>query len=98
MTLSIELEPDEEARLAAAARREGLEPAELVRKLMIEHLPPVTPTEEDEDPTLALFAQWDREDAQMTPAEVEAARREFEEFKQNIDAERRRAGARIIYP
>jgi hypothetical protein len=98
MTLTIQLEPDEEARLAAAARREGLDPASLVRKLMIEHLPPVTQSVEEEDPTLALFAQWDREDAQMTPEEIEAARREFEEFKQNINAERTRSGARLIYP
>jgi hypothetical protein len=98
MTLTVELGPDEEARLAAAARREGVEPAELVRNLLLQHLPPVTPSEEETDPTLALFAQWDREDAQMTPEEMELEQREFEQFKHNINAERTRAGARIIYP
>ena len=68
------------------------------QKLVIEHLPPVSPDGEDQDPTLALFARWDKEDAQMTPEDVEEARREFEEFKQNINAERSRAGSRILYP
>src|SRR5437016_14666341 len=98
MTLTLELDPNEEVRLAAAARQEGLAPAELARRLVVEHLPSVTENSEEEDPTLALFAQWEKEDAQMTPAEIEEARREFEEFKQGINAERARAGARLIYP
>ena len=98
MSLMLELDPDEEVRLEAAARQKGLEPAELARKLVTEHLPPVLKEEEAMDPTLALFAQWDKEDAQMTPEELEEERRDFEEFKQNINAERRRAGSRIIYP
>jgi hypothetical protein len=72
--------------------------AELARKLVVEHLPTVTQVIEATDSTLALFAQWDRVDAQMTPEELEEARREFEEFKKNINAERKRAGARPIYP
>jgi hypothetical protein len=98
VTLTIELDPDEEARLAAAASQKGLRPAELARKLVIEHLPPATPIPEEADPTLVLFAQWDREDAEMTPEEVEAAGREFEEFKRNINAERVRGGERLIFP
>jgi hypothetical protein len=97
MTLTIELTPREEARLVAAARRAGLEPQALARKLVTQGLPdpdqhPAT------DPTLALFAQWDEEDAAMTPEEAEAARRDFEEFKQNLNDERARAGARIMFP
>ena len=97
MALTIHLTAAEEARLETAARREGLDPAELARKLVIERLPSTIPDEE-EDPTLALFAQWDREDAAMTPEEIEEAKREAEEFKRNINAERARAGARIMYP
>ena len=40
MTLILELTPAEEARLAAAARLNGLEPAMLAKKLLTEHLPP----------------------------------------------------------
>jgi hypothetical protein len=97
MTLTIHLTPSEEARLEAAAKQEGLGPAELARKLVIERLSHVEPGEE-QDPTVALFARWDREGAAMTPEEIEEARREAEEFKQNINAERARASVRTMYP
>ena len=96
MTLVIELSPEEEARLAAAAEREGLLPSELARKLVTQNLPP-TPPGGAEDPTLALFAQWEKEDANMTPEEIEQERRLWEEFKANINAERDRAGARRVF-
>jgi hypothetical protein len=97
MTVTIEFDPDELARLAAVARREGVEVEELARRLVLDHLPSSVENGE-EDPTLALFSQWDEEDARMTPAEVEEARREFEAFKEGINTERARAGARLIYP
>jgi len=62
-----------------------------------EHLPPVTP-DIPEDPTLALFAQWDTEDAQMTPEEATEAQRDYDEFTRWMNAERARAGARMLYP
>ena len=39
MTLTLELTPAEEARLVAAARLNGTEPAALAKKLVTEHLP-----------------------------------------------------------
>jgi hypothetical protein len=93
----IDFTPTEEAQLEAAARREGIDPAELVRKLVTERLEEM-PRDAWEDPTLALFARWDREDAAMTAEEIEEAKREAEEFKRNINAERTRAGSRIMYP
>lgn len=96
MTVTITLDPDELARLQAVARKEGVGLAELARRLVLQHLPATI--QREEDPTLALFAQWDREDARMTPEEIEAARREFEAFKEGINAERARAGARLIFP
>ena len=58
MTLTIELTPTEEAQLTAAARQAGLAPAALARKLVTEHLPPLTP-DTPEDPALApTFATW----------------------------------------
>ncbi len=44
MTLTIELTPEQESRLAVLARREGLEPADVVKKLVEEHLPPLAPS------------------------------------------------------
>jgi hypothetical protein len=96
MAVTLHLTPSEEARLEAAARQQGLDPAELARKLVIERLPP--DTSDEEDPTIALFARWDQEDAAMTPEEIEEAKREAEEFKRNINTERARAGSRIMYP
>ncbi len=97
MTLTIELGPEEEARLMAAARRAGLAPAVVAQKVLAEHLPLFPEDGTAEDPTLALFAQWDQEAAQMTPEEVQAAQQEFEEFKQSMNAERARAGSRVLY-
>ncbi len=97
MTLTIDLDPSEQARLDAAARQEGMGAATLAKRIVTEHLPPAPPAVE-EDPTLALFAQWDREDAQMTPEELTAAQEDFAEFKRSINDERLRAGARIVYP
>lgn len=97
MTLTIELTPTEETQLTAAARQAGLAPAVFARRLVTEHLPPPLP-DTPEDPTLALFAQWDADDAQMTPAEMAEAQRDFEAFSQQMNAERARAGARLLYP
>lgn len=40
MTVTIDLSPTEQAQLMSAARRTGLEPAALAKKLVTEHLPP----------------------------------------------------------
>ena len=66
MTLTVELTPDEEVRLKATARREGIEAEECARRLLAEHLPPVKPG----DATLALLAKWDAEDATDDPEEI----------------------------
>lgn len=98
MTLTINLTPAEEARLTAAARQKGLEPAEFAHYLIDEHLPPAWEDEAAEDPTIALLQSWIEDDTIDDPAEIEAAQRELDEFKQEINIERDRAGARRIYP
>lgn len=98
MTLTIDLSPAEQARLTAAARQKGVAPAELARELVTSHLPPAPaePGDEPEDPTLALFAQWEKEDAQMTPEEVERERRLWEQFEQGINETRAALGMRRL--
>ena len=93
MTLTIDLTPEEEARLRAAARQRGLAAEECVRKL-ISDLPVVAP----EDKTLELFAQWAAEAATDDPDEIAARNREWEEFRENMNGARREAGARMLYP
>lgn len=100
MTLTIDLSPTEESWLAEAARQKGLAPAALVKQFVTERLPaqsPPMPEDQLEDPTLALFAQWTEEDARMTPEEIAEDNRIWEQFKENINAERDRAGARRVF-
>ena len=98
MTLTLDLSPAEEARLAAAARQKGLAPAALVKALVTEHLPEHAPAPADppEDPTLALFAQWSQEDAQKTPAETAQEDRLWEEFENGINETRDALGMRRL--
>jgi hypothetical protein len=99
MILTLDLSPTEEARLAAAARQKGLDPAALVKALVTEHLPEPLPVPENspEDPTLALFAQWAAEDAHKTPEETAQEDRLWEQFEANLNAERDRAEARWVF-
>lgn len=94
MTLTIDLTPAEEARLADAARRTGADPADVMRRLVTEHLPPVP--EGEEDPTLALFAQWDAEDARMTPEEAAEEQRVWERFEGGVNETRQALGMRHL--
>ncbi|MBI3946548.1 MAG: hypothetical protein HY321_11560 [Armatimonadetes bacterium] len=94
MTLTVELTPEEEARLAAAARSQGIGVEECVRKLLAKHLPPAKPGQA----TLDLLARWLDEDATDDPEEIRKAEEEWEEFKRNINETRAAAGARIVFP
>ena len=95
MTLTITLTVEEEARLRAAAQREGIDPAELVHQLVRVHLPP---TPDENATSIALLQSWLEEDATDNPDDIQQAQAELEAFKQAINAERERAGARRIYP
>ena len=95
MTLTIELNPTEEVRLVAAARQEGIPIAEFARKLVTEHLPP-SPADAEADPTLALFALWEKEDAGKTLEEVAAEDQLWKEFEQGINATRQAQGMRLL--
>lgn len=94
MTLVIELTPEEEARLQAAARDHGIEPIECARRLLTESLPPV----KRGDATLALFAAWDAEDATDDPQEIARREREWEELKAQMNATRAELGAEPLFP
>jgi hypothetical protein len=87
MTLTLDLTPTEEAQITAVAQSAGLTPAEAARKLLTQNLPPVPGpiSEETKDPTLALFAQWKADDAQITPEEAAQEQRLWEQFEQNIN-------------
>ena len=87
MTLPIEFTPREEAWIAERAAQQGVDPAEIVKMLVDEHLS-TTMASEETDPTLALFAQWEQEDADKTPEEIAAEDQIWQEFEQGINATR----------
>jgi hypothetical protein len=96
MTLTIELTPEQDQQLQAAARHEGIGTAELAQKLVTERLPSLSAQAEEQDPTLALFAQWEQEDADMTPEEIEQERLLWEEFQKDINATRQAQRMRLL--
>lgn len=91
MALTIELEPEAEARLSQAAFYEGIEVPDYVRRLIERHLPDVG------DPLVQLMLEWQREDATDDPAELEAREREWEELKGNLNANRAATGERLLF-
>jgi hypothetical protein len=97
MSIKIDLTPEEVDRLHEAASREGLPPAALARRFVTERLAchPEEPT--PEDPMLALFAEWDEEDAVLTAEAVAEERQRWEELKASINDARNRAGARRAF-
>ncbi|HEU4753304.1 MAG TPA: hypothetical protein VFU47_09375 [Armatimonadota bacterium] len=97
MTLTIELSPEQEARLTAAARREGVPPAQLASRLLADHLPLLADAETP-NPTVALLESWITQDATQDETEIRQAQAELDRFKQDLNMERERAGARRAYP
>ena len=49
-----------------------------------------------EEPTLALFRQWEEEDAKMTPEEAAAEDELWERFQVNVNETRRALGMREL--
>jgi len=103
MTLTIDLTPAEEARLTAAARRAGEAPADVMRKLVTEHLPPIEDERTREEiarnaPSIALLRSWLAEEATDDPDEIRRAEEELAEFKRNMNANRAATGERLLYP
>jgi hypothetical protein len=96
MTLTIQLDEAEQARLDAAAKREGMAPAELARKVLAYHLPPVSEPVETEDPTLALFRQWEEEGTARTPEEAARENELWEQFQANVNETRAALGMRKL--
>lgn len=94
MNITIELNQEEEARLRAAAARNGMSAAECARHVLTTHLP----SGEPKDRTLELFAEWEAEDATEDPEEIRRAEEELAELKAGLDAPRAAAGARLLFP
>jgi hypothetical protein len=60
MNLLIPFDPAEEARLTAAARKSGVAPADLIKQLVLDHLPPAPLSAEAEMD--ARIREWQDQD------------------------------------
>ena len=92
MTLTLELPPEVEGALAGEARRKSTTPESLVleslrHRYATEASPPV-PARETGSPMLALFAQWDAEDATDDPEEIARRRQECSDLMASLAANR----------
>jgi len=97
MTLTLNLPPEVEAALAEDARRKGTTPEELaLDNLRQEYVLP-TAAKRFVSPMLALFAQWEAEDATDDPEEIARRNREWEETKANLEANRSRLEGRTDF-
>ena len=96
MTLTINLTQDEETRLASEAQRSGVGVQELVRRIVIGHVPAERLPASNPDPTMLLFTQWELEDATRSHEEVENDERLWEEFERGINGARRDLGMREL--
>jgi hypothetical protein len=94
MTLTIELTPEEEARLRAAAHEAGIDAAECARRVLLQHLPQAVPGEA----TRELLRAWLEEGATDDPEEIRQAEEEQKAFEDAMNASRAAAGARLLYP
>ena len=92
MTLTLELPPEVEGALAAEARRKGI----TLERLALDRLrqsPDAEPSPALEpalrhNAMLALFAQWDAEDATDDPEELARRQRESDELMASLAANR----------
>lgn len=92
MTVRLELDPDVAARIGAQAAARGLSVEAYVQSLIenaARNGPPGSAT-------LALLDAWAAEDETDDPAELERRRRECEEFKAAMNANR--SGQRAHFP
>lgn len=105
MRLTIELTPQQDATLSAAARRKGIDRSDLARAIVADHLAELeapgntAPVPDAENlAAIALLRSWLEEDATDDPEEIRKAEQELEEFRHNMNANRAAAGERLVYP
>ncbi len=99
--IALDLTPTEEARIFQVAHQTGLDPAEYVKKLVKEHLPPAEPTapaiDEKKAAAIALLESWLAE-APTDPEEIRQAEADRNEFLQNLNRNRIESGERPLFP
>lgn len=100
--ITLNLSPTEEAQIVTVAQQTGLDPAEYVKKLVQDHLPPVSATpapavDSKNDAAIALLKSW-MAAAPTDPEEISKAKAERDEFMQNLNRNRIESGERPLFP
>ena len=90
MSITIELSPEEEARLRLEAERTGTDLATWARQRVLE--------KKKNSGLLELLKQFEEEDALLSPEEREANTRDWEELKQGLNANRAEEGRPPVFP
>jgi hypothetical protein len=104
MTLTIQLTDDEKQRLTEAASSACVPPEEVVHRLIAEHLPGPAAREDSAPeqpalhPAIAMLRKWREEDYTDDPEELRRAEEELAEFKRQMNAPRKEAGERLLFP
>ena len=99
--ITLDLTPAEEAQIDAIARQIGLPPAEYVRKLVQENLPPVPARPQISARNAAAIAQlqaWKEEEVTDDPEEIRKADAGLHELMQNLNKNRIESGERPLFP
>jgi hypothetical protein len=108
MTVTIDFTPEEEAWLNAQTQRQGLSPAEVIKKLVDQHIPAPNGTHDVPEETtlgieaknaaaIALLDSWIIEGANADLETKRQAEQELEEFKRNMNANRAATGERRVF-
>jgi len=106
MTITLELTPEEEARLRAEAEKSGKDLADFARARLLESgagVEAAAPAAEaspdaESQALIGLLQQWRAEDAAMSPEEAEQAEGEWEELRANLNANRAVTAERLPFP
>ena len=100
--MTVNLSPQTEARLTAAAQQRGIDIAALIEKLATDYLPPAQAPEspvidEENAAAIAQLKAWMREDATDNPEVIREAEEDLAEFKRNMNANRALTGDHTVY-
>ena len=107
MKVTLDLTPDEGARLLAAAGVTGIDllaairdpehhPAKPAPSLPSPSATPANSVDPENAAAIALLRQWMEDDASDDPEEIRKADAEVEELRRNLNANRAATGERLV--
>ncbi len=102
--ITLDLSPTEEAQIFTVARQTGLAPADYVKKLVQENLPPVSievnaaPIDAENAAAIAQIQAWREEDFTDDPEELRKTDEELAGLMHNLNRNRIESGEKPLFP